>query len=171
MTYTSGNTTQPSQQFLTFILSGEEYGVDILVVQELRGWELPTRIPNVPSFVLGVINLRGLVVPIVDLRQRFGMPTRAYGTTTVVIVIRQVIQECERVIGLVVDAVSEVYAIDQEQMQPPPDMDGAISSRFVTGLATMDEGMIILLDINTLMNEGILSHTGGQDSYNEGVAV
>ncbi len=145
-------------QYLTFMLSGEEYGVDILTVQELRGWEETTPIPNTPSFVLGVINLRGVVVPIVDLRDRFGLDRIDYGPTTVVIIVKVEASGKERVLGIVVDAVSEVYDINKEDMQPPPDMDGSISIDFVTGLATMDEKMVILLDINKLVNEGILSN-------------
>jgi len=144
-------------QYLTFMLSGEEYGVDILTVQELRGWEETTPIPNTPSFVLGVINLRGVVVPIVDLRDRFGLERIDYGPTTVVIIVKVEAAGKERVLGIVVDAVSEVYDIDKGDMQPPPDMEGSISIDFVTGLATMDDKMVILLDINKLVNEGILS--------------
>lgn len=144
-------------QYLTFMLSGEEYGVDILTVQELRGWEETTPIPNTPSFVLGVINLRGVVVPIVDLRDRFGLERMEYGPTTVVIIVKVDAGGKDRVLGIVVDAVSEVYDINKEDMQPPPDMEGSISIDFVTGLATMDDKMVILLDINKLVNEGILS--------------
>ena len=144
-------------QYLTFMLSGEEYGVDILTVQELRGWEATTPIPNTPSFVLGVINLRGVVVPIVDLRARFGLASMEHGPTTVVIIVKVEAAGKERVLGIVVDAVSEVYDINKDDMQPPPDMDGSISIDFVTGLATMDDKMVVLLDINKLVNEGILS--------------
>ncbi|MDQ7002541.1 MAG: chemotaxis protein CheW [Ghiorsea sp.] len=146
-------------QYLTFMLSGEEYGVDILTVQELRGWENATPIPNTPSFVLGVINLRGVVVPIVDLRDRFGLECKEYGPTTVVIIVKVDGGEKERVMGIVVDAVSEVYDINPSEMQPPPDMEGAISIDFVTGLATMEDKMVILLDINKLINEGVLKTT------------
>ncbi|MDQ6969349.1 MAG: chemotaxis protein CheW [Mariprofundus sp.] len=152
------NLSRSEDQYLTFMLSGEEYGVDILTVQELRGWEETTPIPNTPSFVLGVINLRGVVVPIVDLRDRFGLDRIDYGPTTVVIIVKVEAAGKERVLGIVVDAVSEVYDINKEDMQPPPDMDGSISIDFVTGLATMDEKMVILLDINKLVNEGILSN-------------
>jgi purine-binding chemotaxis protein CheW len=151
-------------QYLTFMLSGEEYGVDILTVQELRGWEETTPIPNTPSYVLGVINLRGVVVPIVDLRDRFALERIDYGPTTVVIIVKVQSKGKERVLGIVVDAVSEVYDINKEDMQPPPDMEGSISIDFVTGLATMDEKMVILLDINKLVNEGILSKKSSSES-------
>jgi len=155
---TAASLNTAGEQYLTFMLSGEEYGVDILTVQELRGWEDTTPIPNTPSFVLGVINLRGVVVPIVDLRDRFGLERMEYGPTTVVIIVKVLASGKERVLGIVVDAVSEVYDINSADMQPPPDMDGSISIDFVTGLATMDDKMVILLDINKLVNEGILSN-------------
>ncbi len=154
-------------QYLTFMLSGEEYGVDILTVQELRGWEETTPIPNTPSFVLGVINLRGVVVPIVDLRDRFGLERMEYGPTTVVIIVKVQASGKERVLGIVVDAVSEVYDINKKDMQPPPDMEGSISIDFVTGLATMDEKMVILLDINKLVSEGILSKPAKDSAKSE----
>jgi len=154
-------------QYLTFILSGEEYGVDILTVQELRGWESTTPIPNTPSFVLGVINLRGVIVPIVDLRDRFGLDRIEYGPTTVVIIVKVDAGGKERVLGIVVDAVSEVYDINKSDVQPPPDMEGSISIDFVTGLATMDEKMVILLDITKLVNEGILSKQVKDSSASE----
>ena len=154
-------------QYLTFILSGEEYGVDILTVQELRGWENTTPIPNTPSFVLGVINLRGVVVPIVDLRDRFGLESMEYGPTTVVIIVKVNAGGKDRVLGIVVDAVSEVYDINKADLQPPPDMEGSISIDFVTGLATMDEKMVILLDIAKLVNEGILSGSNKDSSAAE----
>lgn len=157
-------------QYLTFILSGEEYGVDILTVQELRGWENTTPIPNTPSFVLGVINLRGVVVPIVDLRDRFGLESMEYGPTTVVIIVKVNAGGKDRVLGIVVDAVSEVYDINKADLQPPPDMEGSISIDFVTGLATMDEKMVILLDIAKLVNEGILSGSNKDSSAAEVVA-
>ncbi|MBL4759252.1 MAG: purine-binding chemotaxis protein CheW [Mariprofundaceae bacterium] len=144
-------------QYLTFMLAGEEYGVDILTVQELRGWEDTTPIPNTPDFVLGVINLRGVVVPIVSLRERFELEAAAHGPTTVVIIVKVAGGDKDRVLGIVVDAVSEVYDISGDDLQPPPDMQGAISIDFITGLAMIDEKMVILLDINKLINEGVLS--------------
>jgi len=161
------NLSTAENQYLTFMLSGEEYGVDILTVQELRGWEETTPIPNTPSFVLGVINLRGVVVPIVDLRDRFGLERMEYGPTTVVIIVKVQASGKERVLGIVVDAVSEVYDINKQDMQPPPDMEGSISIDFVTGLATMDDKMVILLDINKLVNEGILSKTNSAAAHTE----
>ena len=161
----SVNTSE--HQYLTFMLAEEEYGVDILTVQELRGWQETTPIPNTPDYVLGVINLRGVVIPIVDLRNRFGLEHKAYGPTTVVIIVKVMANGKERVLGIVVDAVSEVYDIRNEDTQPPPDMDGAISVDYVTGLATMEKKMVILLDINRLIHEGILSKHKEKEASDE----
>ena len=154
-------------QYLTFMLAGEEYGVDILTVQELRGWEVTTPIPNTPDFVLGVINLRGIVVPIISLRGRFELESEAHGPTTVVIIVKVKAGDKDRVLRIVVDAVSEVYDISKEDMQPPPDMEGAISIDFITGLATIDEKMVILLDVNKLINEGVLRGGNANESNND----
>lgn len=144
-------------QFLTFLLAGEEYGVDILRVQEIRGWSRPTPIPSMPDYLKGVINLRGTIVPIVDLRERFGLEQLAYGPTTVVIVVRVRSEQRERDMGIVVDGVSEVYSLRPEDRQPPPDFGGEVDEQFVHSLATVDEKMVILLDIDGLLNRGALA--------------
>jgi purine-binding chemotaxis protein CheW len=146
-----------AEQFLTFVLGGEEYGVTILRVQGIQGWDRVTPIPNTPDFILGVINLRGAIVPIVDLRRRFGMPAAEFGPTTVVIVVR-VAQENrnERTLGLVVDAVSEVCNVSAADRKPAPDFGSHIKTDFVKGLATVDQRMVILLDIDRLVSEGLL---------------
>ena len=100
------------------MLAGEEYGVDILRVQEIKGWDTVTSIPNTPVYIKGVINLRGTIVPLIDLRERFGLEHLAYGETTVVIVLKVVRDHRERIMGLVVDAVSDVYNVSREQMKP-----------------------------------------------------
>lgn len=142
------------QQFLTFILAGEEYGVDILRVQEIRGWDTVTRIPHTPDYILGVTNLRGTIVPIVDLRRRFRMDDVDHGNTTVVIVLKVQGQKRPRTMGFVVDAVSEVYNVTRAQLKPAPDFGFAVSAEFVKGLATVDDKMIILLDIDYLVDVG-----------------
>jgi len=148
---------ESESQFLTFMLAGEEYGVDILKVQELRGWENVTPIPNTPSYVRGVINLRGIVIPIVDLRDRFGLEVVQPGPTTVVIILKLESKAGkERVMGIVTDAVSEVYTLGQSELRPPPDMEGSATIDFVKDLATIDDKMVILLDIGRLVHEGIL---------------
>jgi purine-binding chemotaxis protein CheW len=152
-------TSEPSsdaEQFLTFVLGGEEYGVTILKVQGIQCWDRVTPIPNTPEYILGVINLRGAIVPIVDLRRRFGMPAAEFGPTTVVIVVRVATERSERTLGLVVDAVSEVCNVNAQERQPAPDFGAGIKTDFVKGLATVDKRMVILLDIDRLVSEGLL---------------
>jgi purine-binding chemotaxis protein CheW len=147
--------SETSEQYLTFMLAGEEYGVDILRVQEIKGWDKVTRIPHTPDYVLGVINLRGAVVPIVDLRRRFNLDAIAFGPTTVVIVVRIMRGRDERVVGVVVDAVSEVYNVDAADTKPPPDVCGSIDTVFVKALATIENKMLILLDIDRLIGSSV----------------
>ncbi len=150
-------TDDGTDQFLTFILAGEEYGVDILRVQEIKGWERATPIPNTPSYIKGVMNLRGTIVPIIDLRERFELEPTEYGPMTVVIVLRVLTEERERVMGIVVDAVSEVYNVAPEELKAAPDFGGVVRSEFLRGLATVDEKMVIVLDIDHLLNSDELS--------------
>src|SRR5271156_1177492 len=146
---------ETSEQYLTFMLAGEEYGVDILRVQEIKGWDKVTRIPHTPDYVLGVINLRGAVVPILDLRRRFGLETIEFGPTTVVIVLRVGSGHEERTVGVGVDAVSEVYNVNTAEAMPPPDVCGSVDTVFVKALATVGEKMLILLDIDRLIGNSI----------------
>lgn len=151
-------------QYLTFILNGEEYGVDILRVQEIRGWDSATPIPNTPQYIKGVINLRGTIVPILDLRERFGMAALEYGPTTVVIVLKVYAGDRERVMGIVVDAVSEVYNIGSEDLQPPPDFGDTVALEFVHGLASIEDKMVIVLDVDHLLTSGELALVSRSDS-------
>lgn len=145
------------KQFLTFILAGEEYGVDILRVQEIKGWDAATEIPNTPEYIQGVINLRGTIVPIVDLRVRFSMPKAEYNNMTVVVVLNVQSEKGERTMGFVVDAVSEVYNVNSKELKDAPDFGGAIDTQFIKGLATVDEKMLILLDIDKLIDVDIVN--------------
>jgi purine-binding chemotaxis protein CheW len=145
-----------SEQYLTFLLAGEEYGVDILRVQEIKGWDKVTRIPHTAAYILGVINLRGAVVPILDLRRRFGLESIEFGPTTVVIVVRVGSKSEERTVGMVVDAVSEVYNVDVASTKAPPDVCTNVDTIFVKALATMGEKMLILLDIDRLIGNSII---------------
>jgi purine-binding chemotaxis protein CheW len=145
-----------TDQYLTFILAGEEYGVDILRVQEIKGWGPATPIPNTPDYIKGVINLRGTIVPIVDLRRRFDLEPMEYGPMTVVIVLRVEAEDKHRIMGIVVDAVSDVYNIGDDGLKPPPDFGSVIDIDFVRGLATVDEKMVIVLDIDHLLARGVL---------------
>jgi purine-binding chemotaxis protein CheW len=139
-------------QYLTFLLAGEEYGVNILRVQEIRGWDAVTPIPNTPPHLLGVMNLRGAIVPIVDLRRRLGMAQVEFGKTTVVIVLKIYSQGGEKTMGFVVDAVSEVYNVSGDALKPPPDFGALVGTEFIQGLATMEGKTLILLDIDHLVD-------------------
>jgi len=144
---------QDIDQYLTFIMADEEYGVDILSVKEIRNWDSATPIPNSPDHVRGVINLRGTIVPIIDLRQCFGMKAIEYGPLTVVLVLQVTSERGKREVGIVVDAVSDVYSLDESQVKPAPDMGAAINIDFIKGLASIDEKMVILLNIDRLLNQ------------------
>ncbi|ASD65888.1 chemotaxis protein CheW [Pseudoalteromonas piscicida] len=139
-------------QFLTFMMAGEEYGMDILAVQEIRGWEEVTAIPNSPKYVNGAINLRGTIVPIIDLRVRFGLPQIEYGALTVVIVVSVVIKEATKIMGLVVDAVSDVYSINEETAKDVPDFQDSENSQFVQGLVNVGEKMVVLLNLKKILD-------------------
>lgn len=139
------------QQYLTFIMAEEEYGVDILAVQEIRGWEPTTAIPNAPDYIRGVINLRGTIVPIMDLRMRFGLPAVEYSPVTVVVILKVITELSEKVMGVVVDAVSDVYSIKPEEIRQPPDMNQDQNTDFLRGLVNVKKKMVILLDVATLI--------------------
>lgn len=144
-----------TEQYLTFLLAGQEYGIEILRVQEIKGWDKPTRIPHSPEHVLGVINLRGSVVPIVDLRMRFGVEQAPFGPTTVVIVVRVHAERGELTVGIVVDAVCEVCNVTAEDLRPPPEVGGAIDSDLIKGLAMTRERMLILLSVDRLITASL----------------
>jgi len=158
MTESALQTDNGLDQYLTFMLAGEEYGIDILRVQEIRGWSGATPIPNMPDFILGVMNLRGTVVPVIDLRKHLKLESIPFGKTTVVIVVRIKDEEehSERTMGIVVDAVSEVHNIASSDMKPAPEFGSALNTDAIKGLATSDERMLIILEIDQLMNNGVL---------------
>jgi purine-binding chemotaxis protein CheW len=136
------------REFLTFRLGAESYAIDILKVQEIRGWEKPTAIANSPSFIKGVINLRGVIVPILDLRVKFALADITYDEFTVVIILNV----AGRVVGVVVDSVSDVLALADEAIRPPPEFaSSTFDTRFITGLATVEGQLLVLLDIEKLM--------------------
>ncbi|MDG6777793.1 chemotaxis protein CheW [Thiomicrorhabdus sp. zzn3] len=164
---------EAKKDFLTFRLGQEQFAVEILRVQEIRGWEKPMPLPNVPPFVKGVVDLRGTVVPIIDLRERFNLDA-SYDATTVVIVVHVITSKGERVVGLVVDAVSDVQQFDVDSLQPAPDIAATIDNQFILGLATIPgeavkedatseetekvakNKMVILIDIDKLASEGLI---------------
>lgn len=140
----------PDQECLTPRLGAEEYGIQILRVQEIRGYEAPTRIADAPPFVKGVVNLRGVIVPIVDLRPKFGIEDVAYGGSTVTVVLNI----ANRVVGIVVDSVSDVVQLRGAQIKPTPELGRAVDTDYITGIATLEQDgkcrMLILLDIEKL---------------------
>ena len=140
---------QASNEYLTFTLGKEEYGIEILKVQEIRGYETVTRIANAPGFIKGVVNLRGIIVPILDMRIKFNLGEARYDQFTVVIILNV----AGRVVGLVVDSVSDVIQLTAQQIRPAPDFASTtFDTRYITGLGTIDERMLILVDIERLMS-------------------
>ncbi len=150
---TAGPANAPGREYLTFRLGAEEYGVDILRVQEIRSYDPVTRIANAPGFIKGVVNLRGNIVPIIDMRVRLQLGEAAYDATTVVIILNV----GSRTVGMVVAGVSDVVALDAEALRPPPEFGGALDTRYITGLGALDERMLILIDIESLISEDILN--------------
>ncbi|MDQ2988535.1 MAG: chemotaxis protein CheW [Pseudomonadota bacterium] len=138
---------ESGHEFLAFTMGDEEYGLDILKVQEIRGYEAVTRIANAPEFFKGVMNLRGVIVPIVDMRIKFNLGTPSYDEFTIVIVLNL----GGKVVGMVVDSVSDVTTLTSQQIRPAPDMAGVFDSDYLIGLGTLDERMLILVDIDKLM--------------------
>jgi purine-binding chemotaxis protein CheW len=140
---------QSNNEYLTFTLGKEEYGIEILKVQEIRGYEAVTRIANAPQFIKGVVNLRGIIVPIVDMRIKFNLGEANYDQFTVVIILNV----AERVVGMVVDGVSDVIQLAAERIRPAPDFSSSsFDTKYITGLGTMDDRMLILVDIEKLMS-------------------
>jgi purine-binding chemotaxis protein CheW len=135
-------------EYLTFRLGSEEYGIDILRVQEIRSYEQPTRIANSPAFLKGVVNLRGVIVPIIDLRVKLGCTNADFNAFTVVIVLNIM----GRVVGAVVDSVSDVMELSTDQVKEAPGMNAAVDMSFITGIANVGERMLILMDITALMS-------------------
>ncbi|AXE28823.1 chemotaxis protein CheW [Chromobacterium phragmitis] len=136
-----------AHELLVFTLGSEEYGLDILKVQEIRGYDTVTRIANAPEFIKGVINLRGSIVPIVDLRLKFGLGEPQYNEFTVVIILNI----GKRTVGIVVDGVSDVIQLDKESMRAPPEFGATVDTAYIEGLGTIGEQMIIVVDIERLM--------------------
>jgi purine-binding chemotaxis protein CheW len=136
------------RELLTFTLGGEEYGIDILKVQEIRGYDAVTTIANAPVFIKGVINLRGIIVPIVDMRIKFKLGSITYDETTVVIILNI----AKRVVGIVVDGVSDVITLKAEEIKPAPEFGATLDTQYLMGLGTVGERMIILVDIEKLMS-------------------
>jgi purine-binding chemotaxis protein CheW len=162
-TYRSGS-QDSGNQFLTFFLAGEEYGVSILDVQEVRVWEGVTSIPNAPAYVKGVLDLRGTIVPIIDLRIRFNMPSAEYDDTTVIVVLKINIDNKVQVIGIVVDAVSDVLDVGAEQLKDAPEFETGSNTEFISKLATVNGKMVILLDTARILSKAELAKMNNLNS-------
>ena len=146
---TSANTSGAvSGEYLTFTLGKEEYGMEILKVQEIRGYDAVTAIANTPAFIKGVVNLRGIIVPIVDLRIKFNLGNVDYNATTVVIILNL----NHRVVGVVVDSVSDVLTLNPDQIKAAPSLSTSLDTKYIIGLGTVDQRMLILIDIERLMS-------------------
>jgi len=141
------------QEFLIFTLGNEEYGIDILKVQEIRGYDQVTRIANTPAFIKGVTNLRGVIVPIIDLRVKFAQQDVSYDENTVVIVLNFGL----RVVGIVVDGVSDVVSLTTEQIRPAPEFAVTLATEYLTGLGSLGDRMLILVDIEKLLSSEEMS--------------
>lgn len=139
-------------QYLTFMMADEEYGIEILSVQEIRGWEPMTVIPNQADYVKGVINLRGTVVPVIDLRLRFGLEKIDYSDLTVVVIVKVRIGDGEKIMGIVVDAVSDVYNLDKDVATRAPDLGEVENKPFIEGLINVEEKMVVLLDLEKILD-------------------
>jgi purine-binding chemotaxis protein CheW len=147
-----------SHQVLTFTLGAETYGVDILRVQEIRGWSPVTRIPQSPPHVLGVLNLRGSIVPIIDLRMRFHLERAEYTPLTVIIVLSVESASGRRDIGMVVDGVSDVIDVESSRVKPAPDLGGQTNTDFIRGLASVADHMVMLLDVDRLVGGDVVAN-------------
>jgi len=145
---TSSGAKVAGGEYLTFVLGDEEYGLEILKVQEIRGYDTVTQIANTPEFIKGVVNLRGKIVPIVDLRIKFNLGKVVYDEFTVVIILNL----SGRVVGIVVDGVSDVMALKEEQIRDVPSLVTSIDTKYIVGLATVEQQMLILVDIEQLMS-------------------
>ena len=144
----ASSSTLKALEFLSFTLGREEYGIDIQKVQELRGYDTVTRIANAPEHIKGVVNLRGIIVPIIDMRIKFNLGTPTYDQFTVVIILNI----GGRVMGMVVDSVSDVITLKPEQIRPAPSMGSVLDTEYLMGLGTLDERMLILIDLDRLMS-------------------
>ncbi|MBL6749032.1 MAG: chemotaxis protein CheW [Nevskia sp.] len=147
------NPQAAAREFLTFKLGAEDYGVDILKVQEIRGYDAVTRIPDAPEYIKGLINLRGTIVPVIDLRLKFRLGEARYDAFTVMIILNV----AGRTVGMVVDSVSDVIGLDEARIKPAPEFGSALDVRYLSGLGTLDDRMLILIDIERLLGGDELS--------------
>lgn len=155
----AGSDAELAREYLTFTLGGEEYGIDILRVQEIRGYDAVTKIANAPDFIKGVINLRGAIVPIIDLRIRFNLPDVVYDQFTVVIILNVL----NRIVGIVVDGVSDVIALASADIKPAPEFSSTFDTQYLLGLGTANDHILILVDIEKLLGSRDLALVDGDE--------
>jgi purine-binding chemotaxis protein CheW len=147
-----GTAREATREVLVFVLGKEEYAVDILKVQEIRGYDKVTPLPAAPDYLKGVVNLRGVIVPVIDLRVKFGMANPAYDTSTVMVILRI----AARMVGIVVDGVSDTIHLAPGEVKPAPELGSLVDASYLAGLATRDERMILLVDIEKFLSSGEL---------------
>ncbi len=152
---------QSDNQYLCFLLNDETYAIDILSVREIRGWEAVRALPAMPSFVKGVLDLRGSIIPVIDLRLRFGQEQVEYTETTVIIVVRAALEEGSQTFGAVVDSVSDVLDAHDHEIMPSPNLGGNVDTRYLQGMVSIDGQMIVLLDANKVFNPKEFEELGG----------
>jgi len=146
-----------TSQYVTFLLGNETYGISILKLNEIIAYQESTTLPNVPGFIKGVLNLRGIVVPVIDLRERFSMDTKAYDQFTVIMIL----DVSGRIMGLIVDAVSDVITLNKEDIKPRPNFSTKVSMHFIHGMGVKDNKFIILLDVDKLLSDEELNMVDG----------
>jgi len=145
-------------QFLSFNVGGEEFAVNILSVQEIRGWDNPTFLPNSPIYIKGVLNLRGTIVPVMDLRNRFRFKSVEYLDTTVIIILKVKADDKERLMGCVVDGVSDVFNMEESEISEVPDYGSGVDSRFTAGVMTVDDHAVTVLELSNLLSLDLIRH-------------
>lgn len=152
------NIEDKGSQFLSFNVGGEEFAVNILSVQEIRGWEKPTFLPNSPFYIKGVLNLRGTIVPVMDLRIRFRFKNPSYLDTTVIIILKVIEDEKDRLMGCIVDGVSDVFNAEESSISEVPNYGSGVDSRFIAGVMTVDEHAVTLLELSKLLSLELINH-------------
>lgn len=155
-------------QYLSFELAGETYAVDILRVVEIRGWTPVTTVPNTRSYIKGILNLRGIVLPVFDLRERFNLDPCDYGPTTVVIILKVMTRQGEKIMGVVVDAVRSVLDITPEDLREKPDCGSAINADFIESIASLGDLMVMLLDIDSMLTEHSITEPDAEEAEEHG---
>lgn len=149
---------ETGSQYLSFVVGEEEFAVTILKVQEIRAWEKPTFLPNSPDYLKGVLNLRGTIVPVMDLRRRFNLKSHQFKATTAIIILRNYNKSNKSLMGCVVDGVSDVFNLDESQIRDVPEYESDIDSRFTSGVMTVSDHAVTLLNLESLLDLELINH-------------